>query len=62
MEEWYCFKCNQKMEGKDLVAVYMEIVRFTPGLQCPGCGAAYLMEKTVVEVVSKGEEEIEAKL
>jgi len=62
MEEWYCFKCNQKMDGKDLTAVYMEIVRFIPGLQCPGCGAAYLTEKTVVEVVSKGEEEIEAKL
>jgi hypothetical protein len=56
------FKCNQKMDGKDLTAVYMEIVRFIPGLQCPGCGAAYLTEKTVVEVVSKGEEEIEAKL
>jgi len=62
MEEWYCFKCNQKMEEKDLTAVYMEIIRFIPGLQCPGCGSAYLMEKIVVEVVSKGEEEIEAKL
>lgn len=62
MEEWYCFKCRQKMKEKDLAAMYMEIVRFIPGLQCPECGAAYLTEKTVVEVVSKGEEEIEAKL
>jgi hypothetical protein len=50
------------MEEKELTAMYMEIIRFIPGLQCPGCGAAYLTEKTVVEVVSKGEEEIEAKL
>ena len=50
------------MENKDLVTTYMEIVRFIPGLLCPGCGAAFLTEKTVIEVINKGEEEIEAKL
>ncbi len=62
MEDWYCFKCKRKMEKKDIVTTYMEIVRFIPGLLCLGCGAAYLTEKTVVEVINKGEEEIEAKL
>jgi Zn ribbon nucleic-acid-binding protein len=50
------------MQSRDLAATYLEIVRFIPGLKCPKCGAAYLTEKTVVEVVQKGEEEIEAKL
>jgi NAD-dependent SIR2 family protein deacetylase len=62
MEEWYCFKCQEKMQSRDLAATYLEIVRFIPGLKCPKCGAAYLTEKIVVEVVQKGEEEIEAKL
>lgn len=62
MAEWYCFKCKEKMEEKDIVATYLEIVRFIPGLKCPKCGVAYLTEKTVIEVVQKGEEEIEAKL
>ena len=62
MAEWYCFKCKEKMEERDVVATYLEIVRFIPGLKCPKCGAVYLTEKTVVEVVQKGEEEIEAKL
>ena len=61
MEEWYCFKCKEKMEEKDIVMEFMEIVRFQPGLKCPKCGTAYLMEKIVVEVIAKGEEEIEAK-
>jgi len=61
MEEWYCFKCEEKMEESDLCMEYMEIVRFQPGLKCPKCGTGYLMEKIVVEVISPGEDEIEEK-
>jgi len=61
MEEWYCFKCKEKMEETDLTLEFMEITRFQPGLKCPGCGVRYLTEQTVVEVVAKGEEEIESK-
>lgn len=49
------------MEEKDIILEFMEIVRFQPGLKCPKCGTGYLMEKLVVEVINKGEEEIEAK-
>lgn len=62
MAQWHCFKCKEKMEEKDVAATYLEIVRFIPGLKCPRCGTVYLTEKTVIEVVQKGEEEIEAKL
>ena len=60
MEEWYCFKCKEKMEETDISMEFMEIVRFVEGIKCPKCGAAYLPEATA-EVVVQGEQEIEAK-
>ncbi|MFH1625390.1 MAG: hypothetical protein ABID54_09595 [Pseudomonadota bacterium] len=62
MEEWYCFRCKEKMEAKEVQSVYMEISNFIDGLKCPTCGATYLTEEIVVETVSKGEEDIEAKM
>ena len=62
MEEWYCFKCKEKLVEKDLNASYMDISQTIRGLQCPQCKTAYLTEKTTVEIVNYGEEEIEAKL
>ena len=62
MKEWYCFKCKEKMKEKDLEASYMDIIRFVKGLKCPRCGATYLTEEYAVEVVAKGEEQLEAKL
>lgn len=62
MEEWYCFKCKEKMVEADITMSYMDIIRFIKGLKCPKCNAAYLTEETVVEVVRKGEEQIEAKM
>jgi len=62
MEEWYCFKCKEKMVEKDIRGTYLEIARFIRGFQCPKCKTAYLSEKTVTEEVCPGEEEIEAKL
>lgn len=49
------------MEQRDLLLEFMEITRFQPGLKCPQCGAAYLMENEVVNVIVPGEEEIEEK-
>jgi methionyl-tRNA synthetase len=62
MEQWYCFKCNEAMIETEVLGMYMEITRFIKGLKCPKCGACYLTEEEAVEVVSKGEEEIEAKM
>ena len=62
MAEWHCFKCKEKMVETDIKSTYMEILRFIPGLKCPKCGIAFITEKTVVEVVAPGEEDIEAKL
>jgi hypothetical protein len=62
LEEWYCFKCKEKMIEDDVEASYLDTVQFIDCLKCPKCGASYLTEAYVIEVVSKGEEEIEAKL
>jgi len=61
MDEWYCFKCKEMMKEEDILMVFMDISRFQPGLKCPKCGVAYMTEKTVVEVLVPGEEEIESK-
>ena len=50
------------MVEKDISASYLEINRFVTGFQCPKCKTAYLSEKIAVEEVSKGEEDIDAKL
>jgi len=61
MEEWYCFKCKELMQKKNIMMSYMDISRFQPGLKCPKCGAAYITEETIVEIIMPGEETIEAK-
>ena len=61
MEEWYCFKCKEKMGEADILLEFMEITRFQAGLKCPKCGASYYPENTVVEIIVPGEEQIEAK-
>jgi NAD-dependent SIR2 family protein deacetylase len=62
VEEWYCFKCKEKMEVKEVVSSYLEMTGFVDALKCPKCGTMYLTEEIVVETVNKGEEEIEAKM
>lgn len=62
MEKWYCSKCKEEMVEAEVEAMYLDLIRFVRSLRCPKCGTAYLTEKFVVDVVSKGEEEIESKL
>ena len=45
----------------DVVASYLEITHAANGIKCPKCGAAYFLEKTVVEKVAKAEQQFEAK-
>jgi len=61
MEQWYCFKCKEKVVENDISTSYLEITGFIQGLQCPKCGVAYLTEESAVWA-SEREEEIEAKL
>lgn len=62
MEQWRCFKCNEGVVEADITTTYLEIIRFIKGLKCPKCGKSYMTEKIALEVINKGEEEIEAKL
>ncbi len=61
MEQWHCFKCRVGMEEKDILMEFMEITRYQPGLKCPKCGAAYMLENVVIDVINPGEKEIEEK-
>lgn len=49
------------MVESDILLSFLEISRVQPGLKCPKCGTAYLTEDTVIEVIRKGEEAIQAK-
>lgn len=62
MEEWYCFKCKEKMIEGDVWMAYLEMSNFVTGLTCPKCKAAYLTEEIVIETVAKGEEQIDTKM
>ena len=61
MEEWYCFKCKEKMVQADITGQYMDIEATTPGLKCPECGTVFLTEEQCLKV-NKDEEVLESKL
>jgi len=61
MEQWHCFKCKQPMVEGDVEMTYLETSGAVEGIKCPKCGAAYLLEETVVEKVNKVEEMLESK-
>lgn len=56
MEEWYCFKCKDKMVEKDISYNLLGIIRSTRGLQCPKCKTTYVLEKTLTEEIKKLQE------
>lgn len=62
MSEWHCFKCKEQMKEEDLMMMYLDVMRFMPGLKCPKCGAMYLTEQAVEEVINPGCQEIDAKM
>lgn len=59
--QWCCFKCKQEMEKAQLWMSYLDFERQMEGIRCPKCGAAYLLEETVVKVVMGLEAALEAK-
>ena len=61
MGQWYCSKDNEAMVEEELTMIYMEVTRPILGMKCPKCGAAYLTEQTVEDVVRRGEEALETK-
>ena len=61
MAEWYCFKCKEKMSEEGVPARYLDMEAPVNGLRCPSCEVTYLTEQEVMEVISKGEGELEAK-
>ena len=61
MEQWHCFKCDEKMVEGDVSMSYLETTGAVEGIKCPKCGATYLLEETVVEKVAKVEEMLETK-
>jgi uncharacterized protein with PIN domain len=51
-EEWYCFKCNQKMEKTRADIEYKGYKLRFDCLKCPSCGVLYEdegMAKKIVE-------------
>ena len=62
MSQWMCFKCKEPMAQEDVTGMYLEIMRFIPGLICPKCGIPYIDEATAMEVIVPGEQQIDAKM
>ena len=62
MEEWYCFKCKEKMEEGEVNLVYGDMkLPGAFGVKCPKCGVEYLLEEFVLTQVNEGEKMLEAK-
>jgi methionyl-tRNA synthetase len=60
--EWYCFKCKEKMVEAEVNLVYGDMkLPGAFGVQCPKCGAEYLLEEFVLTQVNEGEKMLEAK-
>jgi DNA-directed RNA polymerase subunit RPC12/RpoP len=60
-EEWYCFKCKEKMVEAEIPFVYLDAEEKAKGIKCPKCGVAYFDEQTVLDVIIPAEEDIEGK-
>jgi DNA-directed RNA polymerase subunit RPC12/RpoP len=61
MEEWYCFKCKEKMVEAEISFVYLDAEEKGKGIKCPKCGVAYFDEQTVLNVIIPAQEDIEGK-
>jgi hypothetical protein len=61
MSDWYCFKDKVKMLDSDLILTYMRYKQHVPGMKCPECGAEYLTESVVMNIVQEAEDAIEGK-
>lgn len=61
MEQWHCFKCKEPVVEGDVNLSYLGMTLPIGGIKCPKCGAAYLLEETVVEKVHRAEEMLENK-
>jgi DNA-directed RNA polymerase subunit RPC12/RpoP len=61
LAQWYCFKCKEKAVEGDVLVTYLDMTYALEGIKCPKCGAAYLLEKTVVEKVAEAEKMLETK-
>ena len=61
MEQWYCFECEEKMVEGDVLTTYLDTTYAIEGIKCPKCGAAYLMEETVLDKVARAEAMLETK-
>ena len=60
-ENWYCFKCKEKMVMDQVWLSYLEVIQPILGLRCLNCKTEYLTEDTVVNRVNKAEEMLEDK-
>ena len=62
MEQWYCFKCKEKMKETEVTLSYMGVeMPGAEGIKCPNCGVKYLLEKFTIEQVREGEKLMETK-
>lgn len=60
-QKWHCFKDKVPMVESDILLSYLDTVNSIEGIKCPKCGAAYLLEETVVEKLAKAEKMMESK-
>jgi hypothetical protein len=50
------------MKQEDVMGMYLDVMRFVPGLKCPKCGLIIMDEETVTGTINPGEQEIDAKM
>ena len=62
MAQWICCKCNEPMKQDDIMGMYLDVMRFIPGMKCPKCGVIFIDEETTIGTINPGEQEIDAKM
>ena len=61
MAEWHCFKCKEEMIDAEILMEYLDIEGEANGVECPKCGAKYILEEEATTRMAKGEKMIENK-
>jgi len=51
MSEWYCFKCDKKVEMRDVMGTYKGLEGETGAAVCPNCGECYVLEEAAIVAI-----------
>lgn len=61
MSKWFCNKCKVELEEALINTFYLGMDGQIEGLNCPKCGASYIMEDIATGKLARAEKSVEEK-